>query len=148
MKLLFNPHVNGKPTYFIDKILSGISDTGKVRIDETVSISNYNIMTPKVHTLREDRRSRWEVGSKIHFYRSIDDFHFAPVLKVESIQRIEIKRRFAGMGYSVIIDGRLINYQEELLLAVNDGFDSRKDFFEYFSDDFEGKIIHWTRLKY
>ena len=33
-------------------------------------------------------------------------------------------------------------------LAINDGFESLKHFFEYFNEDFEGKIIHWTDLKY
>ena len=33
-------------------------------------------------------------------------------------------------------------------LAIADGFDSIEDFFKYFTNDFTGKIIHWTDLKY
>ena len=33
-------------------------------------------------------------------------------------------------------------------LARNDGFDSIQAFFEWFKEDFEGKIIHWTDLRY
>lgn len=33
-------------------------------------------------------------------------------------------------------------------IAINDGFDSVDDFFSWFKDDFTGKIIHWTNLKY
>jgi hypothetical protein len=35
-------------------------------------------------------------------------------------------------------------------LAINDGFDSVADFWDYFSSygDFEGRIIHWTDLTY
>lgn len=34
------------------------------------------------------------------------------------------------------------------VLAKNDGFSGVKEFFEWFSEDFKGKIIHWTDLKY
>ena len=33
-------------------------------------------------------------------------------------------------------------------LAVNDGFDGLKEFFQFFDRDFSGKIIHWTTQKY
>jgi hypothetical protein len=34
------------------------------------------------------------------------------------------------------------------VLARNDGFATVKDFFEWFSEDYTGKIIHWTELRY
>ena len=34
------------------------------------------------------------------------------------------------------------------LLSQNDGFDSVQDFLDYFSENFYGKIIHWTDLIY
>lgn len=33
-------------------------------------------------------------------------------------------------------------------LAQNDGFDSLEQFYKWFNKDFEGKIIHWTDLRY
>ena len=48
----------------------------------------------------------------------------------------------------VIIDGRYLNYDEIKILSLNDGFDSVQQFFKWFNKDFEGKIIHWTKLKY
>lgn len=35
-----------------------------------------------------------------------------------------------------------------LKLAINDGFESIDDFFNYFNEDTTGKIIHWTDLEY
>jgi hypothetical protein len=50
--------------------------------------------------------------------------------------------------FRVNIDGRWITDAELKILSVNDGFDSVDDFFEWFNEDFAGKIIHWTDLKY
>jgi hypothetical protein len=38
--------------------------------------------------------------------------------------------------------------EEMIRLARNDGFDSVEDFFSFFPEDFKGKIIHWTDLRY
>jgi hypothetical protein len=34
------------------------------------------------------------------------------------------------------------------VIARHDGFDSVNDFLDWFSEDFTGKLIHWTDLKY
>lgn len=58
------------------------------------------------------------------------------------------------MRYWVKIDGKLfydvagIEKDKMLQLAQNDGFDTIEEFFEYFNEDFTGKIIHWTGLRY
>jgi len=49
---------------------------------------------------------------------------------------------------SVFIDGVWLPGEEVLMVAINDGFDSLKDFFNYFSTNYNGKIIHWTDFKY
>jgi len=46
------------------------------------------------------------------------------------------------------VNDKQLNYIEIEQLAINDGFDSLKDFMHWFNVDFEGKIIHWTKLKY
>jgi hypothetical protein len=34
------------------------------------------------------------------------------------------------------------------VIARKDGFDTLEDFLDWFSEDFTGKLIHWTDLKY
>lgn len=37
---------------------------------------------------------------------------------------------------------------EPKTLALNDGFESVKQFFQWFNEPFVGKLIHWTDSKY
>ncbi len=48
----------------------------------------------------------------------------------------------------VLVDDRKLKIEEVNQLAINDGFNSVDDFFQYFNTDFTGKLIHWTDLKY
>lgn len=167
MILGFSTQLNGKPTYFVEKILIGIDKHLGVYHTELFLKSfqekfeskppvNYN---GKLHTIREDKNNRWKLGTKIHFFincRKKNMFRFAPVLPVVSVQKVEIK----WIGFSdsirpwVRIDGKniytidQIDSDKMLQLAQNDGFDTVKDFFAYFNEDFTGKIIHWTDLRY
>lgn len=111
---------------------------------------------PKVHTIREG--FRWKVGTKIHFKiwtgkPYVDKtFNFLPLLPCKGVQEIEFKwqQNPSSRCVQVFIDGKNVTNDVELInkLALNDGFDNRKDFFEWFKDDFKGQIIHWTDLKY
>ena len=119
---------------------------------------------PKLHTIREDKSNRWKAGTKIDFFincRQKDMFRFAPVLPVVSIQKIEIlwHSKIRSLEYSnlnkkrynyldVIVDDELLNVKSIEELAQNDGFDTIDDFFDYFNQDFYGKIIHWTDKRY
>ncbi len=86
-------------------------------------------------------------------------FRFAPVLPVVRVQKIEIKWIPLPIPLGerrpwVRIDGKNIFTIDHFItdemnqLALNDGFDNVQDFFVYFNEDFTGKIIHWTDLKY
>lgn len=117
---------------------------------------------PKIHTIREDKTNRWKPGMNIDFFinvRTKKMFRFAPVLPVVSVQKVEIK--YHTNTFLVHIDGKLFffgnrdftvnefeNHKGMLELAQNDGFDTIEDFFEYFNEDFSGKIIHWTDKSY
>ena len=127
--------------------------------------------SPKHHTIREDKNDRWKAGNKIDFFincRQKDMFRFAPVLPVVSVQKIEIKWSSCKSQARIFIDNndfatfknhndnfgfRDLQYPNNkkpqgLSLVVNDGFETIEDFVAYFENDFTGKIIHWTNLKY
>ena len=113
-------------------------------------------MPPKYHTIRADKSNRWSQGKKIHFCinnRQVNRFQFAPVVPVRSIQsiRIDWSDTFRTTGIKlpwIFIDEELLPFYLYGQLAVNDGFPNFSKFLDWFSEDFEGKIIHWTHLKY
>jgi hypothetical protein len=168
MILPFSTQLNGKPTYFVERIHKCFSLKEIYMIaglDPSVHYpKDYNFvakdkLSPKLHTIREDKNDRWKAGTKIDFFincRQKNMFRFAPVLPVVSTQKVEIKWIGFNNGFRpcIWIDKKLIydlagiNKKQMLELAQNDGFDTIEDFFRYFDKDFKGKIIHWTDLKY
>lgn len=160
-------------TYFIEKINLGLLQNEKIkRIDYVDSLEEYRSkfncnwdikpdLTSKIHTIRRDENNRWKAGMNIHFVvngRTKDKFQFAPVVKCVSVQEIEIKEMIMtannciklddGRVFTVRIDSNYMSNFRIIQLAMNDGFESVEDFFKYFNEDFKGKLIHWTNLKY
>ncbi len=118
----------GEPTNFKTKILSG----------------------KKKHSLRQDKNNRWHAGMKIqhaHGVRTKQYDHFANG-ECKSTQIIRIIIHDNPKYGSVYIDGKTLSPFEIQQLSYNDGFDSVSDFFRWFFDGFEGKIIHFTDLRY
>lgn len=82
------------------------------------------------------------------------------VVMCKSVQKIKIhytQQSFFSKKVSVEINGAYFAfcnlntgvYEGKIeKLVRNDGFDSVEDFFDWFNKDFEGKIIHWTYLRY
>lgn len=160
---------NGNPTYFVSKIWRGLTQNGvSMNANEFVSMSNNCVALghdiqgaingkygSKIHTIRIDRTQRWKSENKIHFflgrYTDGERFQFAPVVKCTSVQTIQITYWMGCGDYpGISIDGRNLSYSngEVLELAKNDGFKTEEEFLQYFKEDFTGKIIHWTDLKY
>lgn len=170
MILPFQTKINGKTSYFVEKIWAGLENhcvdsfynegkkTGKYDFDDNWSLP------PKIHTIREDKTNRWQVGKMIDFYinnRTKKAFCFAPSVPIISIQSIYIHHTISSAGTPLVyieIDKRCFdtyNVMDKISafkniekLAQNDGFDSVEDFLNYFNGDFKGKIIHWTNFKY
>lgn len=148
--------LKGKPTGFVKKIKRG----------------------EKIHTIREDKTNRWKQGNKIHCFTGLRTkkcklFYLA---ECKGTQEINIFRVYAGMGIVrcfkgakrklfklnakienfpiiirqnlVFIDGKQLTSYQIRQLAKNDGFKNSTEFFEWFDKDFEGKIIHFTNLRY
>jgi len=122
----------------------------------------------KKHTIRADKKNRWKVGSKIHSkiwrgkpYNS-PAIDFTPLLEVKNIQSFSIMYDTVDnqtlvtvfidnkvFGSATLVNCKIESYSEHLKnLALNDGFDNVNEFLEYFSEDFYGKIIHWTDFAY
>ena len=170
MILGFSTQLNGKSTYFIERIHKSLKSTyfndsigfSPIHVPKGFDFVMFPLLRSKHHTIREDKTDRWQAGIKIDFFincRQKNMFRFAPVLPVVSVQEIEVKHHLDYV--SLFIDK--IVYEVEVCetskkikstnpvieaLVQNDGFDTIEDFFAYFDKDFKGKIIHWTDLRY
>ena len=163
------PELSEKPTHFIEKIWSGLIDANMFGLNighyEEYLNAHQSIMgcdfgynettiNPKIHTMRSDKNNRWKSGVDIHFniwtgkpYNS-PTFRFAPILKCNSVEEIEIKYKNKYLFPIVTIEGNQLTKDEIFKLAKNDGFDSIGDFLKWFNEDWTGKIIHWTTFRY
>jgi len=174
MTLGFSTQIKNKPTYFVEKIWEAILQKGiQINANEFIEYGrkslpkNYIVGTnkPKLHTIRKDEKNRWKVGNKIHFVinnRTKNRFQFAPILQVKEIQLFEIKyqvlkeKTVVSIFIDEILQGEVILVNCKIksssftvdCIALHDGFDSTNDFLEWFSEDFKGKMIHWTDLRY
>jgi len=178
MTLSFKLQLNGKPTYFPEKIISALFNNQTYSLLDIVAYYNPFLhskyrkwetlgetLTPKLHTIRADKSNRWKAGNKIHFVinnRTPERMQFAPVVECAGVQFILIypyKRvviiakpsiNYLPLQHSNRADcGRYSLSEGEVCnLAINDGFDTVEAFWEYFNEPFQGKIIHWTDLTY
>ena len=155
----------GNRTGFVEKIIKGIGvdkcpqfiyDYGMIADYQNVDdcLSACDASTPKLHTIRVDQNKRWKPGMKIHFkiwtgkpYKS-KTFDFAPLTECVSIQEIRIEHDTSNLWPPVYIDNKLMSIGQIEKLAINDGFNDLRHFYSYFNENFTGRIIHWTNLKY
>lgn len=157
MILSFKTHINGKPTFFVEKILQAfeekeVTKAEKEMLLKAVSIGyldpvKYNEVKPKIHTIREDKANRWEKDVMIDFFinaRQKNMFRFAPRVPVISTQDIFMTRRgslleisIAKVGSYMGGDDIILNSFQQGLLAKNDGFDEYDDFRTYFINAIE-----------
>jgi hypothetical protein len=166
MTLSFSTELNGKPTYFVEKIISGLHMFNDFHFPLSDKYSHdldmIETCEPKVHTIREDKSNRWKPGIKIHFVinnRTDKRFQFVDTFPVISTQDIWIM----PANKSVLVwqkdnndssnsyrDGywKTLTQSQIEFLSRNDGFDTVQDFWNYFNREFGGKIIHWTGLLY
>ena len=156
MTLGFNTKIGDWETYFPEKIIESLLRDG-VKIVEWgpyigpgSKYGSYIIGSKrsKPHTIRNGHR--WRAGMLIHFVtgnRTKNRLQFAPVIPAVSVQEIVIENEF--YDYVVKVDGKKLSKSKIKALALNDGFDSVEQFWDYFGmKDFKGQIIHWTELRY
>ncbi len=166
MILQFKTHVGTEPTHFVEKItaslvfdlslgkelfgyIEGTSrfvGTNSHKFKERVTCLSSKT---KKHTIRKDKKDCWGYGANIHFEglnQENKTHRFAPVIQVKSTQKIKLIRENGSFQLSIDGEYKSRNVMEEF--AKNDGFNSIEELYEFLKGDFEGKIIHWTYLKY
>lgn len=117
----------------------------------------------KIHSIRKDEHDRWKPGKIIHMatgvrtpkYKLISE---TPCISVQWIGidiQAEIVTLWLGDNNTNPHGGSFafcLNEANLVSLAVNDGFENIKEFFDFFrnqkSPDGAYKLIHWTHLTY
>lgn len=167
MILPFSTKINGKETFFVEKIqvalrLPFFKDS--VGFHEGYVPPNFNFYVkskckPKLHTLRDDINDRWHRGIMIDYFinvRQKNMFRFAPKVPVISTQQVYMTYAWGNIIEISIGSKQLVSHYEREQFAINDGFDNWDDFFNYFypkikaapGELYKPKLIHWTDLKY
>lgn len=113
-------------------------------------------LLPKIHTFREGHR--WKAGMKMHlvvnnrtpqryqFGKEVPELEYCNGVQTCIIRTVNLPTQ----AISVEVDGREV---DPLLFAVNDGFNSPDQFFDWFGHPFKttehvGQIIHFTDFRY
>lgn len=159
MVLGFKKKIGNWQTHFAEKITCSLM--GFDSMEFTPKKGAKFIVEPKHHTIRHDFNRRWKAGMKIHCDYGVRTKHqvrFAE-LSCTGVQDIIIYfYPYIGID-SVVVDGKTISYDNLVDLSVNDGFSNVDGFEDYFrmnavnlKDErglfYEGRIIHWTNLRY
>lgn len=176
MILGFKTIIDNKPNNFVAKIWKSLLCGVQINAGDFVKYLKklpeetrlmIDDVKPKRHTIRSG--NRWRSGMFIDFYTGVRTKSmncFAPRVKCQLVQQIKItyfqkfeegviltswlsKWQMETLYVKVFVDGKVISEKKLEELAVSDGFDCKNSFFNYFSENFEGQIIHWTEnLKY
>ena len=151
MILPFSTQINGKPSFFVEKIHKAFrlkELNMKAAIDPRIHYTpDYNFFVKdkchhKIHTIREDKKNRWKPGTMIDFFincRQKDMFRFAPRVPVVSVQEVFMTKRgneleitISKVGSYIGGDDFYLYHDAKTQLALNDGFDNLQDFNFYF----------------
>lgn len=113
----------------------------------------------KKHTIRQDSKNRWQVGKKIHFATGLRTKNYNQFAEgiCTAIEPFEVKYVYKGnettvnvyvnnelLGQAIWVNCKLVNSSFSVdMLSADDGFTRTNDFFEWFSEDFKGRLIHW-----
>lgn len=109
MTLSFSRELNGKPSYFVEKIWKWLIYSGNKTFENTsfhyeceyeslypcqyTDQENIHYHNPKLHTIRRDKKNRWKAGNLIHPVinnRQPDRLQFAPEFPCVSTQYFQV----------------------------------------------------------
>lgn len=137
MILGFKTKINGKPTFFKEKILAYLNPNQPTSV------------LPKKHTIRIDKNDRWRVSMPIQFATGVRTKNYQKFADGICTKIEKIKIMNLVFFVSVCIDNEIYNTNTENgktflnKFAINDGFKDLEEFLAYFNQDFEGKIIYF-----
>lgn len=118
--------------HFVDDILNGV----------------------KIHTIRDDKHNRWRPGMSIQHWRgnprnkSKNPYHFGES-RCTGVEKIYIINERGEVW--IRVNDRWLTPVEIILLARNDGLNMDEFKARFVPDEgqsFEGRIIHWTSIRY
>ncbi len=151
MILGFKTQVAGNPTYFKEKILAPY-------------LPELESFLPKIHTLRAG--FRWRKGMAIHmaigvrtkdyhqFNKEIPELQYCTgtqdILILARQQQIMVWQKDFPEASDSVKDGYWKELDQAAMeeLALNDGFESLQELFDWFFPIFDGQIVHWTGVRY
>lgn len=101
----------------------------------------------KIHSFRKDPLNRWCPGRVIHMATGVrsPNYNCFCIRECVSVQKIRID---LSNGVNIYVDNIKLTQQQVAQLIINDGFESRQAFIDFFKPGFNGKIIHWTEYRY
>lgn len=111
----------------------------------------------KIHTIREDKPGRWKPGIYIHFATGVRTKNYECFYKEQckSTQHVEIY--MVKNTVTISIDFRVLEFDEMIAFAKNDGFNDLPELCEWFKpiapmhggvSIYRGILIHWTGYRY
>lgn len=100
----------------------------------------------KTHTIRATRANPDKPGNTLHLYTGLRQkgaklLMRVPCVKVEVIVITDTPLR------RIVLDGTLLNFDEEEALAQKDGFTSFSEMLKFWDGrlPFKGHVIHWRK---
>jgi predicted HicB family RNase H-like nuclease len=103
----------------------------------------------KIHTIRTNGK-RWSVCRKIHFATGVRTKNYECFKEgfVTDIQYIKILPDTKQIFISAKNKFFELEKERVLQFCKNDGFETEKDFWEFFPVRFDGVLIHWNDTYY
>jgi hypothetical protein len=167
--------IDGKPTHFKELIL-GYDWNNSIIIDDKVRLPKlHTIREDKPNRWHEGLTIHMAYGHRTKQYDQFNKGHdrISTVTGIQAIRIEHVLGPTVGMNTNyfynhayqkkhqkapggvtmfhtckMFIDDVEMSIDQMKELAVNDGFESLDNFFDWFSEPFVGKIIHWTDITY
>lgn len=106
----------------------------------------------KIHTIRTDIHKRWKRGNTIHFATGVRTKNYKNFKTgvVHKVERIFMTYAFNDV-IEITVNNKYLNRNQIEQLALNDGFDSYEDFFNWFypiidknpTKCYSARLIYW-----
>ncbi len=146
-------HPDKAKTHFVEKVLKSLKGVSEKSINKQFQFEDLDEFVPKHHTLRKG--NRWRKDMIIHFYINARQKGATEFAKSSCtlVQNTYMKFQRDINLLEVWIDGHKLSPHNINFLIINDGLTYRRfvEFFfplSYNLQEWEGQLIHWTKLKY